>query len=342
MSDLGKIDRPFFDKTIYPNLGTERDDVRLGPQHGVDFGAIDIGENVLVTATDPIFLMPSLGFERAAWFAFHILMSDVSVSGVAPTHFSVDFNLPPAITDEEFATVWKTFNEEARKFGVNVVTGHTGRYAGCSYPMVGGGTVLGVGDPDDLVRPDGARPGDRVLITKGPAIEATGLLANQFADLMTDELPETIVSDATARFDDMSPVRDALTAATAGPVTAMHDATECGVFGGLYELARAAGVHLDVGTDPMPIQPGVEEACDFFDIDPWIAISEGTLLLAVAPEGVEDVLDVLEEDDIPAAEIGAVSKGLGVTVDGEPIDHPERDPFWATFEEFMEQAEARE
>ncbi|HET7325300.1 MAG TPA: AIR synthase family protein, partial [Halococcus sp.] len=258
MAELGKADRDFFDSYIYPNLGADREDVRLGPRHGVDFGVIDVGERVIATATDPVFVMPSLGFERAAWFAFHILMSDVAVSGIPPTHLSVDFNLPPEITDEEFAQVWKTFDTEARELGVNVITGHTGRYAGCNYPMVGGGTALGIGDPGDLVRPDGARPGDRVLITKGPAIEATGLLSIQFAELMREELSEDEIENATDRFSDMSPVRDALTVAAAGQVTAMHDATEGGVFGGFYVMARAGGVHLDVETDSIPVQPGVE------------------------------------------------------------------------------------
>ncbi|WP_049902664.1 AIR synthase family protein [Halococcus agarilyticus] len=335
MSELGKVDREFFDSQIYPRLGADRDDVRLGPQHGVDFGVIDVGDRVVATATDPVFVLPSLGFERAAWFAFHVLMSDVAVSGIRPTHLSIDLNLPPEITDEEFATMWETFDAEAKDLGVNVVTGHTGRYAGCTYPMVGGGTVLGVGDPADLVRPDGARPGDRVLVTKGPAIEATGLLSIQFEELLRDDLSADEVAAATDRFDDMSPVRDALTAAAAGPVTAMHDATECGVFGGLYELARAGGVQIDVETDRVPLQPGVEAACEFFDIDPWIAISEGTLLLTVAPEGVDGVLDALDDEGIPAAEAGVVTEGSGVAVDGETIDHPEHDPFWSTFDEYM-------
>jgi hydrogenase expression/formation protein HypE len=340
MADLGKVDREFFDEYIYPNLGTDRDDVRLGPQHGVDFGVIDVGEQVIATATDPVFIMPSLGFERAAWFAFHVLMSDVAISGIPPTHLSIDLNLPPDITDEEFAQVWQTFDAEASELGVNIVTGHTGRYAGCTYPMVGGGTVLGVGDPADLVRPDGARPGDRVLITKGPAIEATGLLSIQFEELMRDELADDTIAAATDRFSDMSPVRDALTATAAGPVTAMHDATEGGVFGGLYEMARAGGVHFDAETDSIPVQPGVMEACEFFDIDPWIAISEGTLLLTVTPDGAEDVLAALDDEGIPAAEIGTVSEGSGVDIDGEAIDHPERDPFWSTFEEYMGKLEA--
>ncbi|MFB6222463.1 MAG: hypothetical protein ABEH86_02165, partial [Haloarcula sp.] len=100
MTDLGKADRTFFDEYIYPNLGADRGDVTLGPQHGVDFGVVNVDGTAVAMASDPVFVMPSLGFERAAWFAFHILMSDVAVSGLSPSHLSVDFNLPPEITDE--------------------------------------------------------------------------------------------------------------------------------------------------------------------------------------------------------------------------------------------------
>ncbi|RBI61158.1 hydrogenase expression protein [halophilic archaeon] len=352
MSDLGKVDREFFDEYIYPNLGAERADVALGPQHGVDFGVIDLGtmarrtesdgadadRRALVLASDPVFVMPSLGFERAAWFAFHILMSDVAVSGLAPTHLAVDLNLPPEMTDEEFATVWETFDAEARDLGVSVVTGHTARYAGCTYPMVGGATAMAVGDHDDIVRPDGARPGDRLLITKGPAIETTGLLSIQFEELL--DLPAETVEAAQERFYDMSPVEDALVAARAGEVSAMHDATEGGVHGALVELARAAGVRLDVDRDAIPVQPGVREACEFFDVDPWSAISEGTLLATVAPEDAADVLAALSDAGIPAADVGEVGEGEGVYVDGDRVEHPEEDPFWGTFEEYMGRQDA--
>jgi hydrogenase expression/formation protein HypE len=342
MSDLGKIDREFFDEYIYPHLGADRDDVTLAPQHGVDFGAIDVDGTAVVMATDPVFLMPSLGFERAAWFAFHINMSDVAVSGIPPTHLSIDFNLPPDITDEEFETVWTTMDREARDLGVSIVTGHTARYEGCNYPMVGGATALSVGEHDDLIRPDGAQVGDRVVVTKGPAIEATGLLSIQFDSLMREEMDAECIENANERFYDMSPVYDALTAAAAGPVTAMHDATECGVYGGLYEIARAAGVRLDIDQNDIPIMPGVIEACEFFDIDPWASISEGTLIATVRPDGVESVLSALDAEDIPAADVGEVTEGSGVVVNDEPIDHPSVDPFWGTMEEYAAKMEGDE
>lgn len=343
MSELGKIDREFFDEHVYPNLGADRDDVRLAPQHGVDFGVVDVGDRAVALATDPVFVMPSLGFERAAWFAFHILVSDVAVSGLPPTHLAVDFNLPPEITDDQLRTLLETFDAEARELGISIVTGHTARYAGCNYPMVGGATSVAIGDPADLVRPDGARVGDTVVVTKGPAVEATGLLSIQFEPLMRESDLDDATIDATQeRFGDMSPVRDAMVAAAAGDVTAMHDATECGVYGGLYELARAAGVGIDVDRDSIPVLPGVREACEFFGIDPWHAISEGTLLVTVAPDDVDDVLDALDREGIPAAAVGEVVEESGLRVDGEHVPHPEVDPFWGAFEEYMEKLEGQE
>ncbi|WP_128477430.1 AIR synthase family protein [Halorussus pelagicus] len=334
MTDLGKVDRSFFDRYIYPNLGTDRDDVTLGPQHGVDFGVVEVGDRAVVMASDPLSLVPALGFEKAGWFAVHVALSDAAVSGIPPSHLSVTFTLPPEMTDEQFGAVWEAFDREASELGVSIVTGHTARYGGCQYPWVGGATTLAVGDPDAVVRPDGATPGDRLLVTKGPAVEVAGFLVTLFEDAV--DLSDSTIETAKERFWDMSPVRDALTAAAAGPVTAMHDATEGGLRGALVELAGAGGVRLDVDADAVPVLPGVAESCEFFGIDPWAATSEGTLLLTVESGGVERVLDALDDEDIPAAEIGEVSAGEGVFVDGERAEKPEADPSWEVFEEYAD------
>ncbi|WP_423745859.1 AIR synthase family protein (plasmid) [Haladaptatus sp. SPP-AMP-3] len=337
MSDIGKIDRDFFDEHIYPYLGADRDDELLGPKHGVDFGVIDVGDKIAALATDPLSLLPELGFERAAWFAFHVVMSDVAVSGLRPSHLAVDFNLPPEITDEEFATVWRTFDREARKLGVSVVTGHTARYSGCQYPWVGAATTLAVGEKENLVRPDGAQSGDKVLVTKGPGVETAGFLVTLFEDQI--DLPEDDIESAKDRFYDMSPVEDALVAADAGSVTAMHDATECGIHGALVEMSRSAGVRFDVTHDDVPVLPGVLEACEYFDIDPWESTTEGTLVLTVASEGAETVLAALSDAGIPAAEMGTVREGEGVYVDDDRIEHPDVDPSLQVFAELSTERE---
>ncbi|MFB6081251.1 MAG: AIR synthase family protein [Halanaeroarchaeum sp.] len=332
--DPGKVDRAFFDEHISDRLGAERADVRLGPTHGADFGVIDVGDRVLALATDPLFVLRDLPLERAAWFAFHIVVSDVALSGIPPTHLSVDFNLPPATDPATFATIWDVFDREARELGISVVTGHTGAYAGTAFPTIGGATGIAVGDPADLVLPTGATAGDAVVVTKGPAIETTAVLATVFGDHL--DLPSDVVADARARFDEMTPVHDALTAAAAAPVTAMHDATEGGIENALVELATASDVGLSVRRDRFPVGEGVAAVCEYFDVDPWVASSEGTVVLTVDPAGVEALLDALDAEGIRAAPVGEVTDGSGVTMDGTRIDAPERDPFWPAYERARE------
>lgn len=337
---LGKIDFDFFDKVIYPRLGAADANVILGPRHGVDFGVLRVGEHVLVFSSDPVFIQPSLGWERAAWFALHILASDVAVSGIAPSHLTIDLNLPPEMTEEVLEVIWDTIHSEARRLGIAIVGGHTARYAGCSYPMVGGATMFGVGKPEQLADPRNVRPGDVVLITKGPAVETTGLMAVQFPEFIERKLGPTALKNAQEIFYQMSVVKDARVACEVGGVVAMHDATECGVLGGLFEMAMAGNYGLRIEKEKIVIQDIVRQTCTVFDIDPYKAISEGTLIAAVRAEKADAIVTALQAEGVISSVVGEVlpaAEGLNLVEQGvaRPLTHPRVDPFWTRFEEYL-------
>ena len=336
MARTGKIGRQFFEEHIASRLGAPRDDVRKGPAHGVDFGVVDVGGRAIALATDPLSILPELGFERAGRFAVQFVLADVAVSGLTPSHLAVSFALPPEMTDEEFAAVWNAIDRECRDLGVSVVTGHTARYAGCSFPWVGHGTALAVGDHEEILFPDGARPGDTLLVTKGPAVETTGLLTTLFPEKIP--LPESELATAQARLDETDTVRDAMTVAAAGGVTAMHDATEGGLFGAFHEMAASAGVRLRVDTASIPVRPGVSATAEALGMDPWCAGTAGTLVIAAEPNSVDAVVDALESRGTPVGVAGRVEKGQGVVVDGEPTAPPDGDASWPVYERLLDSA----
>ncbi len=338
---IGKISTEVFDQVIYPQLGRRRSDVLVGPQNGVDIGVVQLpGNQVMISTTDPVFVVPPYGWERSAWFAIHILASDAVTSGLPPTHITIDLNLPLSITRDEFDILWGTMHRECEKIGMAVVSGHTGRYQGCEYPMVGGATVLCIGPEDEYVTPKMARPGDRVIITKGTAIEAAGLFAVTFPDRLADEYGVAFAEEADKIFEQMTVVDDALTAVQAGirddGVTAMHDATECGVWGGLVEVAQASQVGMVIDKQKIILQDAVEKVCRYFNVDPFTSISEGTLIITCRPHKEQEVLNRLGDRGIPASSVGEVverAKGCTLYDNGTPHElvHPKVDPFWAAF-----------
>ncbi|WP_181691844.1 AIR synthase family protein [Natronomonas sp. LN261] len=325
---IGKIDADFFEEHISATLGADRDSVTVGPQHGIDFGVLAVGDQRIVVATDPVSVLPQLGFARAGTLALHSVLSDVAVSGLSPSFLSINFTLPSEMTDAEFAELWEAMTAECERLGVSVVTGHTSRQD-VSFPWIGGATAMGVGSPEHVIRPDGAQPGDRIVLTDGPGIEVAGL----FAALAGDRLGvgADVLDRAEARLEETTLVRDALTAASAGPVTAMHDATECGLQGALVEMADVNGLHLAVSRDSLPVQRDVARVCEAVDLDPWKVSSRGTLLITVPETHVRSVVNALEDRDTPVNVIGEVSEGNGVTVDGDRIAHPGTDPAWEAF-----------
>jgi hydrogenase maturation factor len=309
----------------------------------VDFGVIELGnDKVMVLSADPFYIAKELGIEKAAWFAIHILASDVAVSGIAPKYLAVDLNLPPEMTEDELTRMWDSVHRECKKLGIAVVTGHTARYAGCNYPMVGGATMIGIDKKKKLIAPK-CRPGDAIVISKGPAIETTGLMSAYFPKFLEEKYGENFVKKAQAVYYQMSTVKDALIAAKVGGVTAMHDATECGIFGGLYEMAIHSNVGMDIYLERIVLQDEVKKTCECFNIDPYKAISEGTLLATVNKKKAKYVVKALKDESIPASIAGEVTnKKQGLYIIGKDrkykLEHPKIDPFWSKFEEYLKKS----
>jgi hydrogenase expression/formation protein HypE len=336
----GKATAELFEQVILRRLGAPDPDVLVGPRHGVDVGVVRVADGIaMALTTDPIFVVPAYGWERAAWFAVHILASDAATSGLPLRWMAVDLNLPPELSDEDLASLWTAFSRACDDLGVAVVTGHTARYDGCAWPMVGGATCMAIGPEEAFVTPTMARPGDRVIVTKGAAIEATALFAATFPDRLTAALGREVVAAGDALFERMTVVPEARVAAAFGlrdrGVTSMHDATEGGVLGGIWEIAGAAGVGVTVDLDAIPIRPEVRAICEHVGMDPLVAISEGTLIATVVPQRAQAFIAALAQEEIEAAVVGTVTEDPGRVLirDGieEPLIHPGLDPFWAAF-----------
>jgi len=342
-ASLGKLSPATFARIIAPYLGAARPEVTVGPRAGHDAAIVRIGAGrVMAVTTDPLSLIPALGPERSARLACHLVASDLWTTGLPPAYASVDLNLPAGFDDDQLERYARAMSETWAALGVAVITGHTGRHPGSNGGMLGAATLIGVGDEGRYVTPGMARPGDRVIVTKGCAIETAAIMASVVPDRLRERLDEEALQELRALEPLVSVVADCRAALRAGVhergVTALHDATEGGVLGGLVELAKACGHDVRVDRARLPLSAAVAAACDALGIDPYWSLSEGTLIVCAAADRADQVLHELAADGIKAAVVGEVLAGHGRLWVAEPgckvstFDEPLPDPYWAVYE----------
>jgi hydrogenase maturation factor len=344
---LGKLAPGGFERLIAPHLGAVRAEVLAGPRTGCDAGVIRLGAGrVMAITTDPLSIVPALGPAVSARLAAHLVASDLWTSGIPPAYASVSLHLPPATGDDVLEAFAAALGKTWRELGVAVVTGHTGRYHGLASTIVGSATLIGVGDEGCYITPAMASPGDRVLVTKGCAIETTALAAHAIASRLALLLTPQAMERARALIDQVTVVPECRTLTRLGVrsrgVTAMHDATEGGVLGGLIELARACGHDLRIEQSRIPLSDEARAACQAWGgIDPYWALSEGTLIACVRPESRDAALAALADEGIAAADVGEVMPGYGTLHLTKPsgaieqLTEPRSDPYWPAYERAM-------
>lgn len=338
---LGKVDRDFLGRVLLKNTGAPNGAVLVGPGMGLDNAVISLGtRRVMIATTDPLTIIPRIGMEDSAWLTVHELASDLATSAVAPQFAVLDYNLPPSLGRDDFERYAVAVSDECARLGVSIVGGHTGWYPGCDYSIVGGGVMMAVAEEGAYVTPRTVQEGDDIMMTKGAAIEATAVLALSFPETTERRLGTRMARRAASYLRRCSTVEDALTASSAGVrsagVTSMHDATEGGVLGGLYELARASGLTLLVDRDRVHVTAESRQICTTFGLDPLATISEGTLLITCRPNRSTEVLRRLAAKKIEAFKIGnVVGKGPKLAMSGEDARRgyipPKFDAYWEVY-----------
>jgi hydrogenase maturation factor len=295
--------------------------VTIGPALGEDAAAVTLGERTLVIATDPV----TFATDRLGWYVVHVNANDVAVMGAPPCWFSCVVLLPERNASQTLVdTIMAEVGQTCAALGVTVVGGHTEVTVGLTRPLVVG-QMIGEVDTDRLVRKQRLAPGDTVLLAGYAAIEGTALLARELGERLVVTVGETVLQRARDLLvqPGISVVRAALAAASGAPVHAMHDPTEGGILGGLWELAAVARVGLDVAADRIPLLPETREVCEALHIDPLALLASGALLIGVAPGDVRGVTQALAAEGVPVCAIANVleaAAGVTITRDGARRD----------------------
>ena len=110
---------------------------------------------------------------------------------------------------------------------------------------------------------------------------------------------------------------------------AMHDVTEGGVLGAVWELAAQTHCGVTVDKDAIPVSEETRAIADAANVDPYRLMASGSMLIAC--ENGEKMQNALSDAGIPAAVIGRITARDFRFTDGSPIDPPAADELYRLF-----------
>ncbi len=298
----GKIPESVLKRSVLKQIHTKRKEVVLGAGVGEDCAAVKLAEDeVFVISTDPITgTATDIGN-----LAIHITMNDLASAGAEPIGVMLTILLPEESEEGELKKIMGQMEVVCAQAKVQIMGGHTEVTRAVRQPLV---NVCGVGKAKTgkLVSTAGARPGDDILVSKWIGLEGTSIIAKEKETELLNRYPAALVKTAQ-EFDRYLSVLPEAAAAVKSGVSAMHDVTEGGIFGALWELAESSGVGLEIDLKKIPVKQETIEICEFFNINPYELISSGCMLMA-SPDG-NMLMRELEKQGIHGAVIGKAVSG---------------------------------
>ncbi len=325
----GKIPIDILKEVVFKNLGAPRNEVLLGPAAGIDGAVLDFGNKNVVVSMDPI----TGAVERIGWEAININANDVATFGVEPAFFFSCIMLPEGADSKIVETISSQMHKAAKELGIAIVGGHCESTPGLTNPIVVG-CIMGLTEKGKYVTAAGAKTADKLILTKSAGIEGTAILATDRQAQLSKIFNPEILESAKDFYNQISVVKDALTAYRIGGVHAMHDPTEGGVLNGIHEMADASNLGVSVFEERITVEPETSKICRFYEIDPLQLISSGALLIAAEPLAANKIVDTLCQQHIYADIIGEFnanpSKRIFIRKDdsAEMLPRPVSDHLW--------------
>lgn len=289
-------------RAVFKQIRHRRKEVLIRGGVGEDCAAIEPGEDeVIVLSTDPI----TGAAKDIGTLAVHITVNDIVSSGAEVVGILTSIILPERTREIVLRKTMQEIEEVCNELGIEVIGGHTEVSNIVNQPLI---TVTGVGKvkKSKLLSTKGLEPGDELVMTKWAGLEGTAILANERFEELTEKYTEDFISSARDYMQYISVVPEARIAAKLG-VCAMHDITECGVYGAVWEMASASNLGAEIHLQKIPIRQETVEICEYFDLNPYQMMSSGCLLIGTKKGNA--LVEELQKAKIPAAVIGKVVEG---------------------------------
>ena len=316
--EIGKVPEIVLKRSVFQQMHTRREEVLVGAGIGEDCAVVQLApDEVFVLSTDPI-----TGTEKdIGKLAMQITANDLASAGAEPVGVLLTVLLPPSSEEALIRKLSEEVDHACKELGMQVMGGHTEVTAVVNQPLL---SVTGVGKVKKgaLVTTGGAQVGDDVVVSKWIGIEGTSIIAKEKEEELLSRFSRPFLQEAKDFDKFLSVVPESKVAVLSG-VSAMHDVTEGGIYGALWELSEASHVGLEIELKAIPIRQETVEICEYFRLNPYQLIASGCMLMT-SKDG-RTLVSNLKKAGIHAAVIGRCIEGKAKKIiNGEDTAYLER------------------
>lgn len=341
MRGAGKIDKKNLNDLFKNKLGKQPSNVIQGPAFGVDISIVQINDShSLIVASDPTSFIPSLGIKESAWLSVILTANDVATSGFLPRYAQFVLNLTHEMTDNELTEYWEHIHSFCVEIGISITGGHTGFADIGPSTLAGGTTMFTIAESAKVKCASFAKADQELILTKSAALSGASILAKSFPNYTRENLGSDVYERLSDSFYQTSIIPE-IKILRSRPdimqgIVAMHDVTEGGSLGAIYELCEASRVGVRVNLDAIKIGDPQKQVCNLFQIDPLRSIGAGSLLVACQKEVSVAIIKELTSHNIPAAVVGRTlpyeeGKRIGTADEENELIYEDKDPYWEAF-----------
>ena len=327
MLEIGKIDSELLKKIVFDKITYRRPEVKTRPGIGEDCAVVDFGQCDCVMSTDPI----TAAVNEIGRLAIHITCNDIASNGVRPVGIMLAAMLPPGTTEEDIALMMEQAGKTAAQVQVEIIGGHTEITAAVNNPVIVS-TAIGISRDSEKNSHKNMKPGDAILLTKRAGIEGAGVIANDNEEELKEVLTDEELEIAKGFLNEVSVVEEGVAAGSVG-TCGMHDVTEGGVLGAIWEMCTVEGKGAIVYKDRIPVDSVTEKIAKFYDIDWLRLISSGCMLIVASSEKKDAVVKAVEDAGVAISEIGVIASpedGIMIEENGikSPVESPASDELY--------------
>ena len=292
--ELGTVSELVNTRSVIKHIRKHNKDMVQGAGIGCDYSLADS-----VTASEGVAATPYIAWVKAL---NNLAISQSRISGVR-----IVMLLPESVTEENIKLYMKEFNELADEADIQILGGHTqiGKaYNYASFVV----TAYGISDKKSIKK---VSEGDKIVMLGLAGIMGTDIIARKKTEELSSRFAKSYIE--RAYFDKSEYIikdkADKLLEVFGEDVLYMHDVSQGGIYGALWQLGVRIKHGINIKHAKIPIRQETVEICNYFDINPYILDGTGALLAVVKDDAIEenDLEKRLSESGIVAGVIGTVT-----------------------------------